>query len=346
VENKKKILFVVDTRNWAYDDRAKTWRELLKNEYNIDILYLEDYVSLKPSYSFNRLLKEYQNAALNSEVVSLKDLTKYKKLFSTIGNVPAGPIFDHKKYDGIYIFYHRALCDVRLLSTPIPFEKLAIAINNEKWTTDGAKKTYNTYLKGVRAISCSNDFILRNFENFHPNVFKVTQVVNPDIFKMQRNSCVTPRRGRQVIVGWSGNYTNKIKNFHLVVNACKRSKVRLLKARDLKRQELSKWYNKLDMVICASKSEGGPSLILEAGACAIPVITTPVGLSREIVLHEKTGLITDWDEVAISDSINILANDRTLRARIAKSLHKRILNQWTYEKRVHEIRSMLKEITT
>ena len=158
----KKVLFVADVRNWAYDDRAKHWQSLLRKEYEVDILYLSDYKGVSPTHKFYRLLKEYQSASESYSSSNLSDLTSEKNLFSIKG-VDARPIFNHKDYDVIYFFYHRALCDVRLMATPIPLEKVIIGINNEKWADTSAEREYEIYMKGVAGLSVCNTFIEKSF---------------------------------------------------------------------------------------------------------------------------------------------------------------------------------------
>lgn len=341
----KKILFIVDVRNWAYDDRAKTWKSKLSKKYNIDILYLKDYDSVKLSYDSYRYIKELQDAAIYDKNLDQKHFID-KFNFTNISNEIVSPIFDHRKYDGIYIFYSRALCDVRLLATPIPLDKLAIAINNEKWTDDGVEKTYNTYLRGARAITCCNDYILNEFKKVYSNCFKVTQVVDESIFKILRKEMVSNRVNRSIKVGWSGNYNNPIKNYDLVKKSCSAAGVKLYKEKELSRIDLAKWYNNLDLVVCASKSEGGPALLLEAGAIGIPIVTTRVGLAREIVSDGQNGLFVQENAKDIALKIKTLARNVGLRKELSKNLHKDILSNWTYNSRLYEIESVLKEITS
>ena len=82
----------------------------------------------------------------------------------------------------------------------------------------------------------------------------------------------------------------------LIKKACKDAGVNLSIKRDLSRKALNVWYNNVDMIVSASESEGGPMLLLEAGAVGLPVITTNVGLAREIIQHKKNGMIINHDK--------------------------------------------------
>lgn len=333
----KRVLFIVDKPGWAYDDAAQNWKILLKNEYNIDILYLIEYNAVRPDHRFYSLFKEYQDCAINGKSANLGDLISEKNLFLNKG-VEARPIFDHNNYDIIYFFYHRAMCDSRLLATPIPLEKIVIAINNEKWTEVGAEKEYNTYMKGVGGIAVCNSFVEESFKGLHSNIFRVSQSINKNIFfKTKINN-----KNKRFTVGWSGNYKNPLKNFELIREAVSKTKARFIYANDLSRKDLNIWYNSLDCVICASKSEGGPLMLLEAGAVGLPVITAKVGLAREII-NKNTGIFVENKETIIS-AVKTLMKDKVMANYISNNLQKEILNNWTYEARLHEIKAILKEL--
>lgn len=341
---KKRILFVVDVPGWAYDDAAQNWRELLKDIYDIDILYLNEFSPLKMKHGLYRLIKEYQTAALKGQNISPEDLIIERDLFVNKNNNYTPPIFDHRLYNGIYFFYHRALCDSRLLSTPFPLEKVAIAINNEKWVDAGAEQEYQTYMKGVKVLAGCNNFIIENFKPVFQNTFKVAQSINPKIFFYNRENYVSKRFRNNTVIGWSGDFNNSLKNFKLVEDACSSSRVVLVKAKDLKREELNNWYNKIDAVVIASESEGGPLMLLEAGAVGIPVISVPVGLTREIIRDRKNGLLVERNVKSISAAIEKIKRSRSLRERLGRNLQKQITDKWTYEARLFEIKRLLEEL--
>lgn len=342
---KKKVLFVVDTPGWAYDDAAKNWKMLLKNEYDIDIFYLDKHEPVRLGHKMHRLIKEYQSLAINGKNADVKDLVTELDLFlNQDGKSVAKPLFNHKNYDGIYFFYHRAVCDARLLATPIPMEKVAIAINNEKWVSSGPQKELDTYMKNAKILVGCNDFIINHFKKVHPKVMRASQCISPSTFYYDRSSFTSKRIGGNMVIGWTGNFNNSIKNFEIVKKSCLLSGVTLVKAKDLNRQELNKWYNKIDAVIIASQSEGGPLMLLEAGAVGIPVISVPVGLSREIIEHNKTGMIVNWQPQSIAAAINILAVRRSNREKLGRALQQEVLQNWTYQARLFEIRAVLKEL--
>jgi hypothetical protein len=345
---KKKILFVVDVQGWAYDDRAKTWKSLLKDEFEIDILRLSEFPVGSYSSEFSIINRKIINAAnegvpLNcSRIVTDPSSVNYS--FSDLGKIKKlKPVFDHKKYDGIVFFYHKAIADRRLLATPFPMNKVAVCINNEKWKEEGAEYFAKTFYSEVKILVGCNKYIVDSFSGLHPNVMRASQCVDSSVFFKDKNLNTKPKR--RFTVGWSGNHSNPLKRVELIKKACNKAGVTLSIKKDLSRKDLNVWYNSIDIVICASESEGGPMLLLEAGAVGVPAITANVGLAREMVSHEKNGLILKEGSVKnIKELILKLKNKPDLVKAYGRRVHQEILKNWTYEARLHEIRGVLRAL--
>lgn len=99
------------------------------------------------------------------------------------------------------------------------------------------------------------------------------------------------------------------KGIEIFDRACQLSKVKCLVvdgwAKDS--QEIATLLNQSKMLIMPSYNEGGPRVVLEALACGIPVLATPVGIVPEIVSSE---FIIDWSARKIAKKIKaILAGE-------------------------------------
>ena len=68
-------------------------------------------------------------------------------------------------------------------------------------------------------------------------------------------------------------------------------------------------YNALDAYIVTSNAEGGPAPLLENMACGTPVITTPVGIAKDVIRNDVNGiLVSKGDSNALSEAIMRLSN--------------------------------------
>ncbi len=86
-----------------------------------------------------------------------------------------------------------------------------------------------------------------------------------------------------------------------------------------KAQDVARLYNQTRMLVCASTSEGGPRVTVEAMACGIPVISTPVGVMPVLIEDGVNGLIFRWDIRQLADKIHLLLKDEVLAARIGEA---------------------------
>ena len=77
------------------------------------------------------------------------------------------------------------------------------------------------------------------------------------------------------------------------------------------------------------RSEGMPTVILEAMASSLPVVSTDVGAVREVVEHGKTGFVVPpLDPAALTDAIGLLAADGALREKLGNAGYVRCTQQY------------------
>jgi glycosyltransferase involved in cell wall biosynthesis len=80
-----------------------------------------------------------------------------------------------------------------------------------------------------------------------------------------------------------------------------------------------------DVLVLPSLSEGRPNVVLEAQACALPVVATAVGGTPELVEDGVHGLLVPpGDSNALAGSLRRLVSDEDLRRRLGASARQRI----------------------
>ena len=78
-----------------------------------------------------------------------------------------------------------------------------------------------------------------------------------------------------------------------------------------------------DLFVCSSVSEAGPITVYEAMSMKLPVVTTDVGASRQIIDNFKNGIIVPIkNSKEISYAIERILNNEFLRENIASNAYK------------------------
>ena len=85
-----------------------------------------------------------------------------------------------------------------------------------------------------------------------------------------------------------------------------------------------------DMFVLCSRFEGMPNVLLEAGAWGLPLISTPVGGTVEIVLETKTGFLTPMgDAPALAERICTLLEQPDLAASFGRAARSHVMEHFS-----------------
>ena len=95
--------------------------------------------------------------------------------------------------------------------------------------------------------------------------------------------------------------------------------------------ELPKWYNRGDIFVYPSLYENFGQPILEAAASGLPIISTPVGVAKEIIKDNETGFIFNGKSQELADRINLL-KDHNFRKKMGSGAKEKVRNLFGWEK--------------
>ena len=59
--------------------------------------------------------------------------------------------------------------------------------------------------------------------------------------------------------------------------------------------EVARLLNQSKILVMPSYNEGGPRVVVEAMACGLPILATPVGIVADIIKDGQLGQLIDWD---------------------------------------------------
>jgi len=94
------------------------------------------------------------------------------------------------------------------------------------------------------------------------------------------------------------------------------------------------------------EAEGGmdnlPTVIMEAMATGLPVVSTTIGGIPEMVIENETGfLVQPQDTAALAEAVERVTNDRSLGQRLGRAGYERAQNLFSIEKNVRELCALI-----
>jgi len=100
-------------------------------------------------------------------------------------------------------------------------------------------------------------------------------------------------------------------------------------------------HQSLDIAVYPSLIEGYGVSALESSACGIPVIASNVGGHKEVVLHEKTGLLVPAKSPAsLAENVIQLITDRECRTQLGKQGRQHVVDHYSVSVAVQLMRSV------
>lgn len=104
------------------------------------------------------------------------------------------------------------------------------------------------------------------------------------------------------------------------------------------------WYQALDLFAAPQRWEGFGLTPLEAMACGVPVIATPVGAFPELVRHDVTGLVTANDDAAYRTAVAGLLPDDKRRDQMALACRPHIEQNFRLEREAGDINAVYERL--
>ena len=107
--------------------------------------------------------------------------------------------------------------------------------------------------------------------------------------------------------------------------------------------DVAKAYNSARMFVNPSFNEGGPRVVLEAMACGLPILTTRIGLSLDIIKDRESGLFVGWDPEDMARKILDLLASEELQSKLAEK-GKILVGEFERKKAIQNYAEKIKSI--
>jgi len=194
------------------------------------------------------------------------------------------------------------------------------------------------FLNKSIGFSVLNSILLKDFiDKTSAKIFYTPNGVDINLFRP------IPRQSNDVFtIGWAGHSGHKGKRLNIlrkVVDGIPGATILVQdKEHYIPHNEMPEFYNRLDCYCCISESEGSNNSILEAMACGLPVISTPVGNAPEL-LKDGAGVLIKDDLSDLKEVIITMMADENIKE-IGNKARREILHGWAWKERALQYKEM------
>lgn len=187
----------------------------------------------------------------------------------------------------------------------------------------------------AQRVSVLNNKLFALWEKLHRHVYRTTVGIDTAIFSPNGRG-VSPRG--KLRVAWIGNSEKPYKRFDLVRAATDIPGVEL-DAIDwspgrpglIPHKQIGDFYKAHDVLLCLSDHEGLPTPLLEASACGVPTIVTPVGVTDEFIEDGVNGFVVSQDIAEVQERLAYLRDNPEARRKIGNAACASV-QRWTWPK--------------
>ncbi len=298
IVKKKKIALVVDVKNWAFDNIAKNIVKNLSDRFDFKIVYMseikDNIIHLFYACMDCDLIHFFWRGHIN--FINAKFAKYYLNYYSQ-----GYDKFKNEILDNLYI------------TTSVYDHKY---LDNEFDVTENIMNFVKNY-----TVSSNKLFEIYSNLNIKKPYVEITDGVDLGVFYPINIDRFSNIKNRKINIGWVGNSNwgnNQLD--HKGVNTILKPAVEQLKKEGynidinfvdkqnthIPINKMVNYYEEIDVYVCISINEGTPNPVLEAMACGVPIISTDVGIVKEVLGKQQQKYIMSERSVeCLKDKIKL-----------------------------------------
>jgi len=313
------LLIVCDNRKWAFDSIAGSLKkELAKDDIRVDISYVKSKDDIKAA------CRRHENVLwMGWSLAIRKALPLHKKYFSKNVNfrdyVLRPKTFSRRPEDMLIGVHAHHDWDDRGTSPEndvAPPDNLIEVLRKFKRVNVVSTRLYKIFKdSGLDNVSCT------------------LNGVDEDMFYPDKKLSGT----KKLRVGYAGTRKRDWKeNITSLIDPLSKLDfvdLRLATPQDnyVPHSAMPRFYNDIDVYICASFSEGFSLSVLEASACGRPVVSTMVGGSRDLITDGHNGLFVKMDLEDIKEKLYYLHRNRDKLIEMGQNNRAEVEKKWSWK---------------
>lgn len=321
---KPRIAIMIDKEGWALHNSAKQIKKYLSKYYDIDIIPMDIFGD---------------NAVKTFILGAEYDL----EFFMWRGSISWLYTDFTKEYISHLGFEYEEFLDKYVRN-----KNIVTSVYDHLFLNSETERT-NFILNNVKAYTVSSKKLKKIYDEY-PNIKKPSMViadgVDLNLFKMYDTDKYENIENRTIKIGWTGNskFTDEtdddLKGLQKVIKPAISELIEEgynieldIADRNIKmisHEEMPKYYNNIDIYVCASRTEGTPNTILESMACGVPVISTDVGIVPEVFGEGQKKYIINRDKEDLKTKIIELISNKEQLKKLSEENLKQI-QEWSWE---------------
>lgn len=369
---KKKILFEIDFKDWAFYFMVKSWSREIGDEYDCYYICNEPYrikelrrISRMNMFLFNlvanfRLFFYRFFFSENKKVFHIHPSGNYS--FPKFSKPFVVPFADEtEKLPKMEFDYHISMAYFFQYSSEIPFtgRKKLIGIFNDCFphlgpAYDIKTKTnvnelsrsefFDKYLKHYDYLLVANENLIRAYREYTHKVEFALGIYKEECFGR------TKIKSETFTLGWTGNPNRPVKGFFEVIEPAVQKvratgrNIRLKTSFDASYEEMIEFYSDVDLAVIASSGDGAPTMFCEASLSDIPSVSTFVGLPSMVIQEGINGLFINRDIDEMANAIIYLHDNPDVLEGFSKRIKSDYLKIMSNALNIKKIRAVLKKL--
>lgn len=175
-----------------------------------------------------------------------------------------------------------------------------------------------------RGVVFVNEILEKNIYPFLSE--DIDRVIIPDSSDENKFYPIANQKQNEFTVIFVGNPERKIKNYPIIQKICSDANVKLMTVTNIPNENLVYEYNKADICINFSDSEGGPQTFLESSLCNVPML-----IRDNNYLSHKIPCFVGKTEQDFINIINQLKLNRNKCVEIGEKARETVLKNFTYK---------------
>jgi len=326
--NKNKILLIIDSYGWAFDNITSNLKKYSNNNEFQIVLYSQFYKDIQK----DKISIDYDHVIFFGYWGINKDILDY-------------------------------LCKKNIKSLNLCIYDYSLWINNHNKNDEDIN--YNNLLyffKKINNCLYASPYIYdlikaKNLFNTN-NMYKCYDGVDIELFKFYGYD-ETIYTKKKLKIGWIGNSNPEVhginKGFVLIKDVVSNLSDKFdfcpqdrWTGTILPHDKIPDYIKDIDIIICFSIAEGTPNQILEASSCGKCWISTKVGITSELyntIDNNPTGILIDRDTNILKRELEFLYNNRDIIVQYGQNGRKAIEKSWSWKHNANYFYSFIEKIT-